>query len=142
MSPGDPRQVLLRIADQLCAELGCAEGEGGPAGHPQLTRGNGISDVLTPQDELLVTAMRQALGRVAAAAGSATPGAVPEPAVRAALDGAEMVIRGELVSGNGSRLASLMPSFVFLVTLPIMEQDRALELSRRTLELIEDALGA
>lgn len=46
-------------------------------------------------------------------------------------------MRGELVSGN----AALMPSFVFLVTLPVVDQDRALELSRRAAQLVEGALG-
>jgi hypothetical protein len=43
-------------------------------------------------------------------------------------------------SGNDARLPQLMPSFIFLVALPIVEQDRALELSRRTSELIEEQL--
>ena len=34
-----------------------------------------------------------------------------------------------------------MPSLVFLVALPIVEQDRALELSRRTEELVDEQLG-
>jgi hypothetical protein len=66
---------------------------------------------------------------------------VPENAVGAALDGAELVIRGELVRGNADRLADLMPSFVFLVTLPIVDQDEALALSRRAAELVEGELG-
>jgi hypothetical protein len=57
--------------------------------------------------------------------------------VGAALDGAESVIRGELLFGNADRLPALMPGFVFLVVLPVVDQDRALELSRRTEELIQ-----
>ena len=34
-----------------------------------------------------------------------------------------------------------MPGFVFLVALPVVEQDRALELSKRTAQLVEGALG-
>jgi hypothetical protein len=34
-----------------------------------------------------------------------------------------------------------MPSFVFLVTLPILDHDQALGLSRRTSELIKAAQG-
>jgi hypothetical protein len=33
-----------------------------------------------------------------------------------------------------------MPSFVFLVALPVVDQDRALELSARMTELVERAL--
>ena len=50
-------------------------------------------------------------------------------------------MRGELVSGNAAQLPALMPSFVFLVALPVVDQDRALELSRRTSELIDGVLG-
>jgi hypothetical protein len=52
-----------------------------------------------------------------------------------------MVMRGELVRGNGEKLASLLPDFVFLVTLPMVEQAEALKLSRRAAELLEGQLG-
>jgi hypothetical protein len=137
---GDRRQLLLQVADQLAAELGFDADLPALAsvGSP-LACGNGISDVLPPEDESLVVAMRLGLARVAAAAGATAADALPERAVRSALDGAEMVIRGELVSGNGARLKSLMPSFVFLVTLPMIGQDRALELSERAAVLIDEA---
>ncbi len=50
-------------------------------------------------------------------------------------------MRGELVMGNADRLPALMPSFVFLVVLPVVGQDRAFELSKRTSTLLEAALG-
>jgi hypothetical protein len=127
--------MLLRLADRLCDGLGLG-GEGRAPAHLGSRRAR--SDMLSPDDEALVATMRQALAAVAAAAVPAKR----EPrddAVRAALDGAELVIRGELVSGNAERLPSLMPSFVFLVTLPIVDQDEALDLARRTAELVEDA---
>ena len=81
-------------------------------------------------------------GKVAAAlAGEGRQGR-GESAVDAALDGAEMVIRGELLRGNAAKRLTLMPSFVFLVSLPVVDQDRALELSRRTERLVERALGS
>lgn len=48
-------------------------------------------------------------------------------------------MRGELARGNANQLPALMPSFVFLVTLPIVEQDEALNLSRRASELLDGA---
>jgi hypothetical protein len=93
--------------------------------------------MLSAEDEGLVATLRQSLANVAAAADPARREPRDE-AVRAALDGAELVIRGELVSGNAQQLPSLMPSFVFLVTLPIIDQDKALDLARRTAELVED----
>ncbi len=97
--------------------------------------------ILSPQDESLVTTVRRGLAKVAAAAGAARSDGADQSAVAAALDGAELVMRGELARGNATQLPALMPSFVFLVTLPIVEQDEALKLSRRTSELIDGALG-
>jgi hypothetical protein len=50
-------------------------------------------------------------------------------------------MRGELVRGNAGELPALMPSFVFMVALQVVDQDRALELSQHTSRLIERALG-
>jgi len=49
-------------------------------------------------------------------------------------------MRGELLAGDAERIAILMPSFVFLVVLPIVGQDEALALSRRTAQLVEELL--
>jgi hypothetical protein len=142
---GNEGEALLRIVDQLCAELGYAEGEGGPAEARALADGEreGMVGMLGPEDEVLVRKMRWGLARLAAAVGAGSaPTDIPKRAVRVALDGAEVVMRGVLIRGNGTQLGALMPSFVFLVTLPVIDQDEALGLSRRTSELIEGALGA
>jgi hypothetical protein len=100
-----------------------------------------MAGILNSEDELLVARVRRGLAKVAAALGGEGSEGASGSAVGAALDGAEMVMRGELVSGNGAQLPALMPSFVFLVTLPVVDQDRALELSKRTARLVEGALG-
>lgn len=143
MPAGNEREALLRVADQLCAELGYAEHEAEvPGTRPPLGGdGSGVSGTLSPEDESLVATIRQSLAKVAAAVSAARRGGAPHSAVSAALDGAELVMRGELASGNAAQLPSLLPSFVFLVTLPVVGQDEALDLSRRTSELIEGALG-
>jgi hypothetical protein len=134
---GNEREALLAVADQLSIELGYAEGEEVPGAHSPLGGDEGpMAGMLNTEDELLVARVRRALAKVAAALDG--DGA----AVGAALDGAEMVMRGELVSGNAARLPALMPSFVFLVALPAVDQDRALELSRRTARLVEGALDS
>jgi hypothetical protein len=51
----------------------------------------------------------------------------------------EASLQPERAVACAERLPSLMPSFVFLVTLPIVDQDEALDLARRTAELVEDA---
>ena len=56
----------------------------------------------------------------------------------AALDGAELVMRGEILLGNGARLWVMVPSFAFLATLPVTGKERALALSRRVEELMKE----
>ena len=135
-------EALLRVADQLSAELGYAEGEEIPGGRLAAGRRRGAAGG-HPQRRRRAAGGESATGlaKVAAAVGDESSDGAPASAVGAALDGAEMVMRGELLRGNAARLPALMPSFVFLVTLPVVDQDRALELSQRTAELIEGALG-
>ena len=142
MLAGNEREALLGVADQLSIELGYAEGEEVAGAHSPLGGEDGaMAGILNSEDELLVAKVRWGLAKVAAALGGGGPDGASGRAVGAALDGAEVVMRGELVMGNASRLPALMPSFVFLVALPVVDQDRALELSRRTSELIEGVLG-
>lgn len=145
MPAGNQLEVLLRVADRLCEELGRRDHEPTAPATGLAAGASGPSEVLAPEEESLVATIRESLAQVATAVAAApdehdSDAESSDAAVRAALDGAELVIRGELVSGNADHLVSLMPSFVFLVTLPIVNQDQALELARRTAELIEDAL--
>jgi hypothetical protein len=138
---GNEREALLRVADQLSIELGYAEGEEIPgACSPLGGEGGAMAGILNSEDELLVARVRRGLAKVVAALGGEGSDGASGRAVGAALDGAEMVMRGELVSGNAAKLPALMPSFVFLVTLPVVDQDRALELSRRAAALVERGL--
>jgi hypothetical protein len=135
---GSEREALLRIADRLCAELNYKGGE--PAASGAELAGDGgdrMSWGLSADDESFVAAIRESLAMVAAAIAPAPLEGSTRKAVVSALDGAEVVMRGELLRGNALRLLPLMPSFVFLVTLPVAEHDRAYELSRRTSELID-----
>jgi hypothetical protein len=92
---------------------------------------------LSAEDESLVANLRSALARIAAAVGTA-----PSPqAVCLVLDGAELLIRGELMRGRKGEILSLLPNFVFLVTVQAVDHDRAIEISDRTTELIEVSLG-
>jgi hypothetical protein len=129
------------VADQLSIELGYPLGEGDPGGDSQLAGDQGMmAGILNAEDEMLVSRMRRSLAKVAVAAGGGNSEGTSENAVGAALDSTEMVMRGELVSGNAEQLLALLPGFVFLVTLSVADQDRALELSQRTSALIERAL--
>jgi hypothetical protein len=132
--------MLLRVADRICEELGYVEAGKVPGEHSPLAVGLGMSYVLNSEDEEQVTSLRKALAKIAAALHAGGPGEPCGRGIQAALGGAESVARGELLSGNAEKLPQLMPSFVFLVALPIVAQDRALELSRRTSQLIEEEL--
>lgn len=136
---GNYGDVLLRVVDELCAELGAAEPEEIPGARSSLGEEGVMAGILSSEDEQAVTGLRRGLATIAAAL-SGQADAPDTCAVQAALDGAELVMRGELVNGNGSGLPRLLPSFVFLVALPIVDQDRALALSRRATELIEREL--
>jgi hypothetical protein len=139
---GNEREALLRVMDQLSIELGYAEGEEIPGVDSGLGGEEGaMVGTLNPGDELLVARIRRGLAKIAAALSGEGAERHSDSAVGAALDGTELVTRGELVMGNAGQLPALMPGFVFLVVLPLVDQDRALEISRRAAELVEGALG-
>lgn len=138
MEAGDPCELLLRVADQLCAELGCNGEQDGetPAAQSPLSGDRGVVGDLDPEDHAIVMQVRRRLARFAAGLSLTQE---LDSTVAAALDGSELVMRGELAKGNRQRLPTLMPSFVLLIALPIVNQDQALALSRRASELIEAA---
>jgi hypothetical protein len=138
---GNEREALLAVSDQLSAELGY-RGEGETPNECSGAAGlNAISvGTLEAEDEALVAGLRRGLSQIAAALAEDRWSEGSRNPIGAALDGAEMVIRGELMMGNGSQLPALMPAFVFLVVLPVVPQDEALELSERTAKLLEGSL--
>jgi hypothetical protein len=137
---GGDREALPGVADQLSVELGYVEGEDLADAHSMLRGGDGTKTaILNSEDELLVTGVRRGLAKIAVALSGGDSDDPAANAVGAALDGAEMVMRGELVRGKAEQLPALMPSFVFLVALTVADQDRALELSRRAEELLVGA---
>jgi hypothetical protein len=138
--PGREREALLRIADQLCAELGFP-GADKAASRVRSFFAEGTAELMLvnprPEDESLVAAIRRGLESVAVAVSAGRSKNVLEWKVGAVLDATELVMRGELARGSVEQLPALMPSFVFLVVLSIVGQDEALRLSRRAEELIE-----
>jgi hypothetical protein len=137
---GNYGQALLRVADELCTELTQVDTADLPGPRSALAEGGVLAGILDAEEESLVRELRGALVRIASALGAPTPEDPKARTIGAALDGAEMVIRGELLNGNARQLPDLMPSLVFLVTLPIVKQDRALDLSARTKDLVAQAL--
>lgn len=132
------RNALLEAADQLNIELGYVGGEVLPDSAFPVSRCGGMA--LRPEDEMLVASARGALARLAAALEGGRRDELPESQVAAALDSAELVIRGKLMTGNKGQLPILLPGIVFLVALPVVDQERALEISGRAAQLVEGAL--
>lgn len=98
-----------------------------------------FAGMLEEEEEELVASINAALARlVDAVAGGHPERVVPLPsAIIGALGGAELVMRAEIMAGRGERLASLLPGFVFVVTIPFAGEEEALRLSRRTGELLD-----
>jgi hypothetical protein len=134
---GSYDEALRRVADRLCAEFTNPDVAELPGTRSTLGEGKGGSERLPAADEALVARLREALAAIAAtlAEGNDDP---PVGAIKAVLDGAEFFVRGELRAGDVSSVFRLMPSFVFLVATLVADQDGAIELSRRTAELIEE----
>jgi hypothetical protein len=138
---GDDRERVLQVALKLDTELGLAVPDAAwkPPPEAALPRREAFAEMMGADDEHLVREIRDALTRVAAAvsfaSGNSRP---PNPgAVYSAINGAEIVMRGEIVSGRAELVPELIPGFVFLATLPVVGQAEALRLSDRTAELLE-----
>jgi hypothetical protein len=132
---------IVAVLEELCGELGDG-GELSEQGRRWADAAETGPGPLNREGEELVVRLRGALARLASAAQRGDGGdGRQENAVIAALDGAELVTRGEILLGNGAGLSGLAPSFAFLATLPVTGKERALELSRRVEELLEDAGG-
>ena len=135
MQAGTYDEALRRVADQLRAEFIDPD----LTGLPDAGRTRGEEEGMTgldAQGEELVERLREVLAGIAATlgAGQEEP---PVEAIKTVLHGSEFVIRGKLAAGDAEGVLRLMPSFVFLVAVLVADQNRALELSRRTTELTE-----
>ena len=60
----------------------------------------------------------------------------PSSTARAALGGAEAVVRREIAAGRTESLPGLLPDFVYAATVPFLGQEEALRLARRGRELL------
>jgi hypothetical protein len=131
---GIERKHLLRVLKDLSngkgddARAQPRQAEGFAVGRP-------LDSSLGDDDEQLVTELRAGLATLARSCrGEPVDSAA---AVRGALDGAEFVVRGDLLSGRGARLPQLLPSFVFLVLLPLLGKPEALRAAERAARLLD-----
>jgi hypothetical protein len=131
---GIERKRLLRVLSDL------SDGKGRDA-RAQRRQAEGLATVppldprLGDDDEQLVTDLRAGLAMLARSRQSEPVDSAA--AVQGALDGAEFVVRGDLLSGRGARLPQLLPSFVFLVLLPLLGKPEALRAAERAARLLD-----
>jgi hypothetical protein len=88
---------------------------------------------LSDEDERLLDHLRGSLAALALADGA---GGDPDGGLRVALDGSQLVARGEILVGARRRLPGLLPSFAFLVVLPHRGRDAALALADQASRLL------
>ena len=131
---GIERKRLLRVLSDL------SEGEGNEARAQhgqteQLAAERPFDARLGEDDEQLVTELRAGLAKLAGSRQGKPVDAAA--AVQGALDGAEFVVRGDLLSGQSARLPQMLPSFVFLVLLPLLGKPEALRAAERAARLLD-----
>jgi hypothetical protein len=136
MSEGNESAHVLRILSDLCDEF-AAEGY---AKEPAQDRERAVAErrpatALTSEEEELVSGLKAGLARLA---GPSRGGPVETAAVQAALDGAEFVARGDILTGQRRRLPQLLPSFAFLAVLPQMGKAEALRVAGRAAQLVAE----
>lgn len=64
--------------------------------------------------------------------------AQPQSSARAALGGAEAVVRRELVAGRAAALLRLLPDLIYAATVPYLGTETALKLSAKGAEMLRD----
>jgi hypothetical protein len=137
VSAGREDEYLLGVVRELYEELGYSDAAvTGPSAGWRAVSQAGLWSSCDGED--LVPRLREALAKLAWIANGESEGEERErQAVRAALDGAELVMRGEIASNRPERIATHLPGFAFTVTFMGLGRERAIELSQRAAELIE-----
>jgi hypothetical protein len=142
---GAERERLLRALSELASEMGGERAAAQPwvgAAGPQV-EALGVkwppSARLGEADEQFVRRLRGGLASLARSL-PAEP-AVDVAGVRRALEGAEFVTRREIRRGRAAGLPKLLPTFAYLVSLPLLGQAGALRVSKRATRLLDGAIG-
>jgi hypothetical protein len=136
MSEGNEPAHLLRILGDLCDEFAAEARAGEPAPDRELpVTEQRRSKPLSTDEEELVSGLKAGLARLA---GPSQGGPDGTAAVQAALDGAEFVARGDILTGRRRRLPQLLPSFAFLAVLPQMGKAEALRVAGRAAQLVAE----
>jgi hypothetical protein len=132
---GTGREHLLWVLAELCAELGFEAADAAPE-EARLARSSIPRCGDDEEEEELVARLRQGLVRLGLAA--LAPGHnEEEPGLRTALDGTELVMRAEIAAGRAAEIGTYLPAFTMMVAMPGLGRERAIALSRRAEQLLE-----
>jgi hypothetical protein len=134
VADGREGEHLLAAVQELYSELGYSEAAGGPSSDWLQGDGRALWEEFEIDGDGMVAELRAALAKLAHAT---RPGGREERAVLAALDGAELVMMGEIAAERPQMIETHLPGFAFLVALPGLGRERAIAASRRVEELIE-----
>ena len=130
---GAERRRLLQALSELCEER-----EAWPRGdelHAEALPGHWpLAARLSREDEQLVARLRAGLAKLAGSLRGEPFEAAA--AVHRALDGAESTMRRDFARGRSGRLPQLLPSFAYLVVLPLEGPAEALRVSERAARLV------
>jgi hypothetical protein len=135
---GADGQRMVAAIEELYSELGYSEAEPGPS--EEWLRGSQgeLWEGCEKDGSELVSQLRVALAKLAhAAQGQSETPQRHERAVQSALDGAELVMRGEIAARRPEMIGAHLPGFTFIVVLPGLGRERALKLSQRAAELVD-----
>lgn len=101
--------------------LGGQLGDGGATGlPPEAEPFEGWPPISMPtrEDHDLLVALRVAFARIAHAHSPQGQSAEVDRSVRAALDGAQLTVRSEILAGQGDRVRELIPGLLYLTVMP------------------------
>ncbi len=130
---GELGRLLARV------ETVYADHGGAGSGSPVHLIARDCTPGLVAADEELLVAVLETLRRIAAAAERAsTLPAPPATALRAALGGAELVMRAELIAGRRDAVPEMLPAFTYIATVPFLDRAEALRRSARVRGIVED----
>jgi hypothetical protein len=139
---GRDGEHLVAVVRELYSELGYATSESDPV-EARLAASSELWEQCGEAEHGLASRLRRELARLAEAA--LNEGALGESdgieqrAMRSALDGAELVIRGEIAAQRAEAISEQLPGIAFIIVLPALGRERALALSRRAEELLSAA---
>lgn len=126
---------LLEELNHIGGQLGDDEATGPP---PEAEPFEGWPPISMPtrEDHDLLVALRLTLARIARAHSPQGQSAEVERSVRAALDGAHLTVRSEILAGEPDGVRELIPGLVYLTVMPAGGRAQAVQLAAQVARLL------